>query len=172
MKIKTLLLILAASITLLTAAGANEAINTEDHKPGKTEILTSYFNNQKTHSPVYFHSREFSKNKKTKIRQQKRLEKLSKRLEKKLLKNKNQYDPDKQRLSLFSVLSGILAMTFLSMPFITFLTIPFAVAAVILGLISLKKEDVNAMNIIGLIFGGIIILLFVLGIFLALIFAF
>lgn len=172
MKFKMLFVLFAASITLSTPASADDKVNTEDHKQGRIEISTHNFKNQSSNTPTQFQSRELAKSKKLKFRQQKRFEKLSKRLEKKLLKNKNHYDPDKQKLSLFSLLSGIFAMAFLAIPFINLLTLPFALAAFILGLISLKKEGVNAMNIIGLILGGIIILLFVLGLFLALIFAF
>lgn len=65
---------------------------------------------------------------------------------------------------LLSVIFGGLGFIFLLLGSLSILSIPFAIAALILGIIGIKKDKNNTMAIIGLVFGGTVILLLILAI--------
>ena len=82
----------------------------------------------------------------------------------KLRKKINGDDPAKnKKLGTLSLIFGIAAFVFVFLPVLSILSLPLAIAAVVLGAISLKGNK-NTNGIIGLILGGTFILLFIVAV--------
>jgi hypothetical protein len=88
----------------------------------------------------------------------------------KLRKKINGDDPAKnKRLGTLSLIFGIGAFVIVFIPVLGILSLPLAIAAVVLGAISLKGNK-NTNGIIGLILGGTFILLFIVAVLLVIAF--
>jgi len=67
-------------------------------------------------------------------------------------------------LGVLSLSFGIGSFLFLFLPFLGYLSLPFALAAIITGAIGIARDDRAGMSVAGLILGILVILLFILAV--------
>lgn len=70
----------------------------------------------------------------------------------------------RETMSTLSLIFSVVGLALLFVPVISFLGLVLGIAGFVLGLVAFKKEGVNVKNILGVVFGGLMILLFLVGI--------
>lgn len=69
-----------------------------------------------------------------------------------------------ETMSTLSLIFSVVGLALLFVPVISFLGLVLGISGFVLGLVAFKKEGVNVKNILGVVFGGLMILLFLIGI--------
>jgi uncharacterized membrane protein YjjP (DUF1212 family) len=65
---------------------------------------------------------------------------------------------EKRPLSTLAVIFGSIGLGVIFIPFLAAVAVPCAVAGIVLGILGIKREGANAMNILGIVFCGTLIL--------------
>jgi hypothetical protein len=69
----------------------------------------------------------------------------------------------RETLSTLSLIFSVVGLALLFVPVLGFLGLALGIAGFVLGLVSFNKEGTNIKNILGVVFGAVIILLFLVG---------
>lgn len=157
---KTTLFLLTLILMLLPLSGkAGTPLNTEGNASGILTIEEMLVN--KSAAGL---DKRLLKEEKKQLRAEKRIVKLSNLLQKKIAKHNSSGASGTNTMSLLSMIGGIGGFLFIFIPYVGILGLLMAIAGFVLGLVAMKKEGSNVMNILGVVFGGLTIFLFLIAV--------
>jgi hypothetical protein len=127
------------------------------------EIISSSVREQPLADPsvsqAVQHERVYSKLSFTQKLALKIVQKKAKRAMKKSMSSGNTDQDQPRTLSKLALIFGSVGLGVILIPYVSVVAIPCAIAGIVLGIIGIKKEGSNAMNILGIVFGGALLVI-------------